>query len=219
MVSTVQPVRAESSPIFIFHLNTLDSVVATGCVITLTDGTEFDMTEHTCCSNSCSSTATASPSSAQPPLPPGTQALRLHIEAMDCPTEEGLLRRAFENRPDIVRLDFDLIGRVLTVHHRDAVEEDIFQRIASTGMTAERYDATRRPTTDSEPEQWWKLGAATLLALAAEASHWLDLAEPWLAAVLALLAIALVGLPTWKKGFIALRHRALNINEIGRAHV
>src|SRR5690554_3957853 len=91
-----------------------------------------------CCSNSCASPAQARAPSTQTALPPGTQSLRLHIEAMDCPTEEGLLRRAFENRPDIVRLDFDLIDRVLTVHHRDAVEEDIFQRIASTGMTAER---------------------------------------------------------------------------------
>lgn len=172
------------------------------------------MTQRACCSSSCSSTATAKPYATQPALPPGTQSLRLHIEAMDCPTEEGLLRRAFESRPDIVRLDFDLIGRVLTVHHRDAVEEEILQRVASTGMTAERYDATRQPTTDSEPEPWGKLGAATLLALAAELSHWRGLAEPWLAAALALLAIALVGLPTWKKGFIALRHRALNINAL-----
>ena len=172
------------------------------------------MTERACCSSSCSSTATTKPSSTQSALPPGTQALRLHIEAMDCPTEEGLLRRALENRPGIVRLDFDLIGRVLTVHHRDAVEEEILQRITSTGMTAERHDATQRPPAASAPEQWWKLGAATLLALAAEASHWLGLAEPWLAAVLALTAITLVGLPTWKKGFIALRHRTLNINAL-----
>ena len=172
------------------------------------------MLEPGCCSNSCASTAPTRASSAQTSLPPGTQSLRFHIKAMDCPTEEGLLRRAFENHPDIVRLDFDLIGRVLTVHHRDAVEEEIFQRIASTGMTAERYDATRQPTTDDAPEPWGKLGAATLLALAAEISHWLGLAEPWLAAALALLAIALVGLPTWKKGFIALRHRALNINAL-----
>ena len=172
------------------------------------------MLEPGCCSNSCASTAPTRASSAQTSLPPGTQSLRLHIKAMDCPTEEGLLRRAFENHPDIVRLDFDLIGRVLTVHHRDAVEEEILQRVASTGMTAERYDATRQPTTDDAPEPWGKLGAATLLALAAEVSHWLGLAEPWLAAALALLAIALVGLPTWKKGFIALRHRALNINAL-----
>ncbi|EWH02383.1 heavy metal translocating P-type ATPase, partial [Halomonas sp. BC04] len=46
------------------------------------------------------------------------------------------------------------------------------------------------------------------------ASHWLGLAEPWLAAALALSAIGLVGLPTWKKGFIALHHRILNINAL-----
>src|SRR5690625_4383992 len=109
---------------------------------------DYPMLEPGCCSNSCASTAPTRASSAQTSLPPGTQSLRLHIKAMDCPTEEGLLRRAFENHPDVVRLDFDLIGRVLTVHHRDAVEEEILQRVASTGMTAERYDRSEEHTSE-----------------------------------------------------------------------
>ncbi|MGY6565052.1 MULTISPECIES: heavy metal translocating P-type ATPase [Halomonadaceae] len=170
------------------------------------------MTERTCCS-SC--TAPAAPAARKNDrLPPGTQSLRLHIEAMDCPTEEALLRRALGDTPGIERLDFDLVNRVLTVHHRNVTVEAIERRIASTGMSARRHDPAQRTPTASSTENWWKLGAAAMLALAAEVSHWLELAEPWLAAALALTAIALVGLPTWKKGFIALRHRTLNINAL-----
>ncbi|MFQ3789099.1 heavy metal translocating P-type ATPase [Halomonas sp. A29] len=173
------------------------------------------MTERSCCSGGACTTESRPAPPRRGQRPAGTQSLRLHIEAMDCPTEESLLRRALEDMPGIERLDFDLIGRRLTVHHRDVGEEAIRRRIAATGMTAERDDPTQRtaPTASSE-EPWWKIGAAAALALVAEASHWLKLAEPWLAAALALTAIALVGLPTWKKGFIALRHRMLNINAL-----
>ncbi|MFW3615912.1 heavy metal translocating P-type ATPase [Billgrantia antri] len=177
------------------------------------------MAERSCCS-SCNpaDTATVPPKrgAPSPDAPyPDAQALRLRIEAMCCPTEEGLLRRALEDMPGIERLDFDLIGRKLTVHHRDVGEEAIRRRIAATGMTAEHDDPTQRTApAASDEEPWWKIGAAAALALAAEASHSLELAEPWLAAALALAAIALVGLPTWKKGFIALRHRTLNINAL-----
>ncbi|MCE8017633.1 heavy metal translocating P-type ATPase [Halomonas sp. MCCC 1A17488] len=173
------------------------------------------MAERSCCSGSTCPTAAPAAPPRRDALPPDAQSLHLRIEAMCCPTEEGLLRRALEDMPGIERLDFDLIGRKLTVHHRDVGEEAIRRRIAATGMTAERDDPTQRTApTASDEAPWWKLGVATLLALAAEASHWLGLAEPWLAAALALAAIALVGLPTWKKGFIALRHRTLNINAL-----
>ncbi len=171
------------------------------------------MTERTCCS-SCPPAESPRPRPASGAPPPGTQALRLHIEAMDCPTEEALLRRALDDMPHIERLDFDLVNRVLTVHHRNVSVEAIERRIAATGMSARHHDPTQRTPAASRTENWGKLGAAAMLALAAEASHWLGLAEPWLAAALALAAIALVGLPTWKKGFIALRHRTLNINAL-----
>ncbi|MGM0700909.1 MAG: heavy metal translocating P-type ATPase [Pseudomonadota bacterium] len=146
--------------------------------------------------------------------PAGTRPLRLHIADMCCPTEEGLLRRALEGMPGIEALEFDLMGRVLTVHHRDADEETIRQRIAATGMTAETLGETRRSEPPSEREPWGKLVVAALIALTAEASEWAALATPWLPGILALTAILLVGLPTWKKGFIALRHRTLNINAL-----
>ena len=171
------------------------------------------MTERSCCSSCTATDTTLVPE--RPSAPPrDARSLRLRIEAMDCPTEEALLRRALEGMPGIERLDFDLIGRVLTVHHRDVDVDAIRRRIASTGMTPEALDPTHRPRVAGGEENWWKLGSAALMALAAEVSEWLALASPWLPALLALAAIAMVGLPTWKKGFIALRHRTLNINAL-----
>ena len=54
---------------------------------------------------------------------------------------------------------------------------------------------------------------AGALALGAEVSHWL--AQPvWLSALLALAAIAVGGLDTYRKGWVAVRHRTLNINAL-----
>ena len=47
----------------------------------------------------------------------GTQQSVYRIENMDCPTEEGLLRKALEGMPGVKALDFNLMGRTLTVSH------------------------------------------------------------------------------------------------------
>jgi len=52
------------------------------------------------------------------PLPEGTNRVRYRIENMDCPTEEQLIRNKLEPMQGIVRLDFNLLDRELTVHHQ-----------------------------------------------------------------------------------------------------
>lgn len=146
--------------------------------------------------------------------------LRLRIEEMCCPTEEGLLRKALADQPGVTALDFNLMERVLTIHYRDADPEALKQRVRKTGMTPADLDDAGKTTADGKMkspasrERWWPLAVAALIAFGAEASHWFELGTPWAAPILALTAIAMVGLPTWKKGFIALRHRTLNINAL-----
>ncbi|MGE8491095.1 MAG: HAD-IC family P-type ATPase, partial [Paraburkholderia nemoris] len=67
------------------------------------------------------------------------------------------------------------------------------------------------PQAPSKP--WWPLALAGIAAVGSEAASWLG-APVWLAAGLALLAIASCGLTTYKKGWVAIRNGNLNINAL-----
>ncbi|MBB3231417.1 heavy metal translocating P-type ATPase [Halomonas stenophila] len=146
--------------------------------------------------------------------PPGTTTLRRRIAEMDCPTEEALLRKALASAPGVDTLDFDLMNRVLSIHHRGADPAELDRRIRELGMTPRPEDEVdETPTTPREP--WGRMALAIGLALAAELIGWTGWpGSAWLSPPLALGAIALVGLPTWRKGWVALRHRSLNINAL-----
>lgn len=179
---------------------------------------ELNMRQDHCCSGHAG--AAPSPSASRPTsAPEGSETLRLRIEEMDCPTEEAMLRKALGDAPGVAALEFDLMGRVLSIHHHAADPDDIDRRIKATGMTPQPVDASRETTAVRPAEGWGKLVVAGLLALAAEL---VDALEPstagWVASMLApafaLIAIAMVGLPTWHKGWLAIRHRTLNINAL-----
>lgn len=174
--------------------------------------------DHCCSSHAISEPAAGA--SRPSPAPEGSETLRLRIDEMDCPTEEAMLRKALGNAPGVATLDFDLMARVLSIHHHDADTDDITRRIKATGMTPQPLDAPGKETAETRPAKGWgKLALAGLLALAAEL---IDAFVPatsdgvtWiLAPAFALIAIALVGLPTWHKGWLAIRHRTLNINAL-----
>ncbi len=142
------------------------------------------------------------------------------IEKMDCPTEEALLRKALEKMPGINALQFDLIGRRLTVSHALPDAAPITAAIARLGMSPVLQDSHRpAPAVTSEfgtgisRSQWARMAAAGLLAIGAEVmafSGWGESSVPVVSAALA--AIALGGLETLKKGWIALRTLSLNMN-------
>src|SRR5699024_4783108 len=58
-----------------------------------------------------------------------------------------------------------------------------------------------------------RLGLAAALALSAELVHWFN-GNAWIAALLALLAIALGGLRTYQLGWQALKNKTLNVNSL-----
>ncbi|MGB8712401.1 MAG: cation-translocating P-type ATPase [Onishia taeanensis] len=152
--------------------------------------------------------------------PPGSTTLRLRIEEMDCPTEEALLRKGLAEAPGVAALDFDLMGRVLSIHHVDGDPDALAARVRELGMTPQPLDADGATEgSESAPEsfaaRWGKLLIAAALALGAELAGWISpAAATWFSPLLALAAIGLVGLPTWRKGWVALRHRSLNINAL-----
>ncbi|MCY1271041.1 Cadmium-transporting ATPase [compost metagenome] len=140
----------------------------------------------------------------------------LRIEAMDCPTEERLLRDALGKVPAVENLEFNLMQRLLRVQHRFESIEPLQRLIASLGMQAEALDE-RQPLAETPAPRhkpWWPLAVAGGLALAAEVCEWFALGPQWLVAALAILAILGAGLPTYRKGWIALKNRNLNINAL-----
>jgi Cd2+/Zn2+-exporting ATPase len=148
-------------------------------------------------------------------LPDGIRRSRLFIAGMDCPTEEALLRQALAPVPGVLALNFDLIGRTLSVDHSLADATGLLQVVAGVGMRAELLEqAQAAPEQPAVPMALrWRMAAAGVAAVAAEALAWTggdDAAWPVIA--LALAAMLLGGLPTLRKGLIALRSLTLNIH-------
>lgn len=142
------------------------------------------------------------------------------IEKMDCPTEEALLRKALEGMPGVDALQFDLMSRKLTVHHSLQDVATITAAIERLGMSPVLQDSsqpapavTREFGSGISKTQWLRMAAAGALAIGAEVmafSGWEESSIPVVAA--SLVAIALGGTETLKKGWIALRTLSLNMN-------
>lgn len=166
-----------------------------------------------CCGPATQAAQLVSPTPQE--APPDAAQVRYRIEQMDCPTEERLIRNKLEPMPGIVRLDFNLIGRELTVYHRLNDLHPVEEALIAIGMGPHLIEAGQRPTAlppalPMRARVW--LAASGVAAIAAEATAWITGNEHHpLGAVLAVVAILTSGLPTLKKGWIALRHFTLNI--------
>ena len=148
------------------------------------------------------------------PLGDGTHT-PIRILQMDCPTEEGLLRKKLGGMDGVTGMEFNLMQRVLTVAHTPTAIEPILAAIRSLGFTPEIATgaAAHAPSTPEPAKPWWPLVLAGASAIGSEAAHWLGL-PTWVAAVLALAAVLTCGLTTYKKGWIAIRNANLNINAL-----
>lgn len=175
-----------------------------------------------CCSCSGHAEAATVPSSGTTAVPPaGIARTVIRIEQMDCPTEEALIRKRLGAMPEVTNLDFNLVNRQLTVDHAAAGLAAILAGLKDVGMHGEVDSpgvAAARAAAPAARRPWaadhWKLLLGGAFAVAAElyALAFGDVAV--LTALLALVAIALSGIGTYRKGLIALRHRTLNINAL-----
>lgn len=153
---------------------------------------------------------------AQEPLS-GALTSRIRIEQMDCPTEERLIRDALSRLPEVAGLRFNLLQRVLTVSHAEGALEQVLAAIRELGFTPQ-LESEHSTAVSAEPSAqqpgWWLLLLAGVLALSSEMIHFAGFGPEWLKALPALAAIALCGLSTYRKGWIALKNRNLNINAL-----
>ncbi len=133
----------------------------------------------------------------------------IRIMQMDCPTEEALIRTKFSRMPDVRGIEFNLMQRVLTVVHAPDALDSILAALRSLDFTPEiarpdsqsSQQAAKPPTQPVAPRQprpWWPLAFAGVAAGASEAAGWLG-APVWMAAGLAIIAIASCGLTTYRK--------------------
>ena len=166
----------------------------------------------------CSSPATPQPSTSSV----GGNKAVFHIENMDCPTEEALIRKRLATVEGIAGLDFNLIQRKLSISHNLDSLETIQSALVSVGMKAFLEEGS--PTKSSRHQQpaktnWWPLAIAGVTAALAELIEFFpfevnQLSSQYLVIALVIFSIASGGLTTYKKGWIALKNGNLNINAL-----
>ena len=113
-------------------------------------------------------------------------------------------------------LQFNLMNRVLTVSYPKGMLPEIVAAIKSLDYTPEVLEAHEKPKlSEFKPTKiaWWKYILGIVIAAGSEACEYLSMPE-WLSIALAVAAIALVGLGTYKKGFIAVRNLNFNMNAL-----
>jgi Cd2+/Zn2+-exporting ATPase len=143
------------------------------------------------------------------------------IDNMDCPTEESLIRNKLSAMNGITALDFNLMQRKLTVTHNLGKTDAIKQALIAIDMhavpvvaTAIREQSIERSPPNSQ-KKWWLLGLGIIAAILAEVIVWTGGSDnSWPVVMLALFAIAVSGIGTYKKGWIALKNFNLNINAL-----
>nr|WP_315227281.1 heavy metal translocating P-type ATPase [uncultured Limnohabitans sp.] len=146
------------------------------------------------------------------------QTTKLSIAKMDCPTEETLIRNKLGTVAGVADLDFNLMQRTLSVRHANQVLPDVLVALQALGFEAQVVDTAEGASPSAAPvttpTNWWPLGISLVTASAAEAVYWLHNGNHWSVVVLALVAVFTGGLSTYKKGWIALKNRNLNMNAL-----
>ncbi|WP_425500201.1 heavy metal translocating P-type ATPase [Pseudomonas akapageensis] len=169
--------------------------------------------DHACCSSTAHAPAAIQLTEA---ASADSRFSSFRIEAMDCPTEQTLIQNKLARLVGVEQLEFNLVNRVLGVRHVLPDTGSIEEAIASLGMKAEPIVEGQEPEVapPAAKKHWWPLALSGVAAVAAEVIHFADLAPTWVVALVALVAIFSGGLGTYKKGWIALKNRNLNINAL-----
>jgi Cd2+/Zn2+-exporting ATPase len=142
----------------------------------------------------------------------------LTIAGMDCPTEEALIRSKLAGMVEVAALDFNLVQRRLSVTHRPGALDAVLGALKAIGLEAKveagGTESAAPPARSAPMAHRWPMVLAGVTATLAEGVYWLNGGDHWTVLALALVSILSGGLSTYKKGWIALRHRNLNINAL-----
>jgi Cd2+/Zn2+-exporting ATPase len=137
---------------------------------------------------------------------------------MCCPTEERIIRKTLAKTGGIHRLDFNLLRREVVVHHSLQDTGGIIALLNRVGMPPVELGEDKPEVKDAANRFFahgnrWLLAAAGAAAIGSEIVAWTTGSDSSpLVISLALASILAGGLPTLKKGFLALGKLTLNIN-------
>ncbi len=142
----------------------------------------------------------------------------LAIAKMDCPTEEGLIRNTLTGMAGVAALEFNLMQQSLTVTHSPGELDAVLAALQVIGFEAKvESGGAAGAVAHAEPlpnTNLWPMALAGVTATLAEVVYWINGGNHWTVVVLALAAIFTGGLPTYKKGWIALKNHNLNMNAL-----
>lgn len=154
-----------------------------------------------------------------------TQRIILLVPQMDCPVEKAQIEKAFAS-VGIVGAVMDTAKRTITLSGDDETARRAVEAIESCGYEAKRLGGGAAVAVpEEEPIPWGRYLTALVVALLSEAVElWHEYApetfpfgEEMASAttlLLAVVAIAMTGVTTFRSGLTALRHGNLNMNAL-----
>lgn len=151
-------------------------------------------------------------------IPKDYQKSTLIIPEMDCPMEGAMLRELIEPMEGVDDLYFNYLKRECHIVHKGEVSR-FLAPIAELGMTPRLAGES----VEEAPKGWFARYQTARLIISGVAAALAELFHFTMAdggskllvtGLFAALSIALVGLDTYKKGWIALKNRTLNINAL-----
>ena len=147
--------------------------------------------------------------------------VRLYIEQMDCPTEETLIRKKLSSIPGILSLSFNLFQRILIVDlgPNSGVLPGVLQALRDLNMpghilqdhhdqntTVHKNIITHKPIKYLLFGGFFAIGAELWSLLSPQGPH-----HVWPSLVAALISLVWLGPPIFKKGWVAIKNKTLNI--------
>lgn len=153
----------------------------------------------------------------------GAHRIVLSVPEMDCPVEAGEIQKAFSEE-GILGADLNVMNRTVTLTGDDALEIRAIAAIERCGYSAHPVAAAPKAI-ENAPIPWLLYVGALITALLSEALELYSEYKPdslpfghdvadMVTLGLAILAILMTGISTFKNGIIALLHRNLNMNAL-----
>ncbi|WP_434777354.1 heavy metal translocating P-type ATPase [Neisseria sp. Ec49-e6-T10] len=173
------------------------------------DKSEHSEHKHSCC-GSAGDQATFEQKPVHLNVPEGYTYSVWIVPEMDCPTEKQMIEQKLAGMNGIHEIDCNLMTSTLRIVHQPQHLDAIEQAIKSIGMTLQSTDQGNFATEHKKIITLPLVGSG-VMALIAEILHAYEVSMLWVV-LAAFISIALCGVQTFKKGYLAIKNRQLNIN-------